>query len=69
MKRDLKKLVVGASVVGVMTMASGCSTMGMCGASKDAAAGKCGSDKKAPTTKCGGEKCGSEKSETKCGSK
>ncbi len=48
MKRDIKKLVVGASVVGIMTLASGCASMGMCGGSK------CGSsDKKASTSKCG----------------
>ena len=64
MRKDIKKLVIGASVLGVMTMASGCASMGMCGGSKCGASGKCGSDKKAPTSKCGGDKA-----ETKCGSK
>ena len=61
MKRDIKKLVVGASVVGIMTLASGCASMGMCGGSK------CGSsDKKASTSKCGGAKADTA---SKCGSK
>ena len=62
---NVKNLVVGTSLVGVMAMASGCASMGMCGGSKCAANGKCGSDKKAPTSKCGADK----KADTKCGSK
>jgi len=65
MKTDVKKLVLGASLVGVMSMVSGCASMGMCGGSKCGASGKCGSDKKAPSSKCGGDKSAT----TKCGSK
>ncbi len=45
MKRDIKKLVLGASVVGVITMTSGCTMMGMGGmddGSKDAPSGMMG---------------------------
>jgi len=59
MKMNIKKLVVGTSIVGVMAMASGCASMGMCGGSK------CGSsDKKSSTSKCGG--CHQEPSRPTC---
>ena len=69
MKMNIKKLVVGTSIVGVMAMASGCASMGACGGSKcgssdKKASSKCGADKKADT-KCGSDK----KADTKCGSK
>ena len=60
MKANEKKIVLGASLVGIMTLASGCSAMGMCGGSK------CGNDKKAGSSKCGGEK---KEASAKCGSK
>lgn len=68
MKANTKKLILGASLVGAMTLASGCSTMGMCGGSKcgSKSGGKCGSEKKADGAKCGAEK---KESASKCGSK
>ncbi len=45
MKRDIKKLLLGASVVGVITITSGCSMMGMGGmndGNKDAPSGMMG---------------------------
>ena len=68
MKASTKKLILGASLVGAMTLASACSTMGMCGGSKcgSNSEGKCGSEKKADAGKCGAEK---KESASKCGSK
>ena len=64
MTSNVKKLILGSSLVAAMAMTSGCSTMGMCGSSK------CGNDKKGAKSadvKCGGEsKCGSA---SKCGAK
>jgi len=62
MKMNIKKLVVGTSLVGVMAMASGCASMGMCGGSK------CGSSDKKASSKCGSGDS-EKKADTKCGSK
>jgi len=60
MTKNVKKLVLGTTLVAAMAMTSGCSAMGMCGSSK------CGNDKKG--AKSVDAKCGSNH-DGKCGSK
>ena len=73
MNANVKKLVLGASLVGTMSLMSGCTGMmaafggsSKCGSSKcenseKSAESKCGGSEKKAEPKCGGGKCGSGK--------